>query len=97
MLAFGKSVDAGVNAAGVVVTPAEIAAIPVPVLGVGVLEGEVAEGFTLKEFKELGGIPGVGAAGVAGFKAGKGGAAMSVFHSRIVYKVASSMCGSMMI
>jgi len=72
-------------------------AAPGPVLSVVVLEGVVVEGFTVKEFKALDGTPGVGAAGVIGLKAGKGGAAISVFHSRIVYRVASSICGSMII
>jgi len=91
VLTFGRSVEEGV-----VVAPC-IVVTPVPVLGADVLEGVVAEGFTVKEFKALDGTPGVGAAATTGLRVGKAGAAISIFHSRIVYKVASNICGSMII
>lgn len=91
VLTFGNSVDEGVTVALCIVV------VPVPVLGIDVLDGVVADGFTVNEFKALDGTPGVGAAVATGLRAGTGGAGISVFHSRTVYKVASSMCGSMMI
>ena len=102
VLGFGRSFEEGVveppcDIAGVVEIAAGDGIAPTLVLGVGVLEGVLEEGFTVKEFRALGGTPGVDAAGPRGLKAGRGGAAISFFHSRIVYNVASSMCGSMMI
>lgn len=96
------NIDEGVEVAccgiaGVVTALTGFAAELLPMLGVGVLEGVDIVGFTVKEFRELGGTPGVAVAAVAGLRAGRGGAAMSVFHSRTVYKVASSVCGSMII
>lgn len=102
LLGSGGNVDNGVvlalcGVAGVMPAPEDVTVVPLPVFGLGALKGVAIVGFTVKEFSELKGTPGVAAIGVNVLGAGKGGAGISVFHSLIVYKVASSMCGSMII
>lgn len=69
------------------------------VLTMGLLDVVLRGGLTVNEFNALDGTPGVATPPVVtGFTTdGGSGAVISVLHSRIVNKVASSTCGSIMI